>query len=169
LGEKIYFVEMEAVKGDHKQDADEDSDTPEEVKTLRYDKASEIAENQILVVPQGEKFLVVKRRKSRKTLMLCKKTKSAKKPPRSTHIKFDDAGNTVKAEDILGTSICEAKQRKNKKSKAKPSSLKQAIYHSNLQIPPELASMPHISKYWAQRYRLFSKYDQGVRLDEESW
>ena len=59
---------MEAVTVDHKQETDEDSDPPEEVKVVRYDKASEIAENQILVVPQGEKFLVVKRRKSRKTL-----------------------------------------------------------------------------------------------------
>jgi hypothetical protein len=57
---------MEAVTGDTKKEAGEDSDTPEEVKTLRYDKASEIAKNQILVVPQREKFMVVKRRKSRK-------------------------------------------------------------------------------------------------------
>ena len=28
---------------------------------------------------------------------------------------------------------------------------------------------PRISKYWAQRYRLFSKYDQGIQMDEESW
>eukprot|EP00090_Calanus_glacialis_P029549 TRINITY_DN47417_c0_g1_i1.p1 TRINITY_DN47417_c0_g1~~TRINITY_DN47417_c0_g1_i1.p1 ORF type:complete len:339 (-),score=112.93 TRINITY_DN47417_c0_g1_i1:9-1025(-) len=162
---------MEAVTGVHKQEADEDSDPPEEVKTLRSDKASEIAENQILVVPQGEKFLVVKRRKSRKALLLSKKTKLAKKPPKSTHIKFDDTANPVKdsVEDIFGTHVCETKQWKSKKSKAMPSSLKQVAFHSNLQIPPELASMPHISKYWAQRYRLFSKYDQGVRLDEESW
>ena len=26
-----------------------------------------------------------------------------------------------------------------------------------------------IKKYWAQRYRLFSKYDQGILMDEESW
>ena len=26
-----------------------------------------------------------------------------------------------------------------------------------------------MSKYWAQRYRLFSVYDEGVRLDPESW
>lgn len=160
---------MEAVTGDYKQKEDEDSDTPEEVKTLKYDKSSEISENKVLVVPQGEKFLVVKRRKSRKTLLLSKKTKLAKKATKSTHIKFDDIGNPIKAavEDIFGTHICETNQTKSKK--AKSSSLKQIDFHSNLQIPPEVASMPHISKYWAQRYRLFSKYDQGVRLDEESW
>lgn len=26
-----------------------------------------------------------------------------------------------------------------------------------------------IEKYWNQRYRLFSKYDEGIELDEESW
>ena len=36
-------------------------------------------------------------------------------------------------------------------------------------VPQELASVPHISKYWAQRYRLFSRYDDGVCLDPESW
>ena len=34
-------------------------------------------------------------------------------------------------------------------------------------VPETLADIPHISKYWAQRYRLF--YDEGVRLDPESW
>ncbi|CAN8025892.1 unnamed protein product, partial [Ixodes persulcatus] len=26
-----------------------------------------------------------------------------------------------------------------------------------------------LKKYWAQRYRLFSKFDKGIELDEESW
>eukprot|EP00092_Neocalanus_flemingeri_P015914 GFUD01017231.1.p1 GENE.GFUD01017231.1~~GFUD01017231.1.p1 ORF type:complete len:539 (+),score=222.79 GFUD01017231.1:195-1619(+) len=41
--------------------------------------------------------------------------------------------------------------------------------HPPSPVPEELSSLPHISKYWAQRYRLFSKYDEGVRLDAESW
>ncbi|KAF6137892.1 hypothetical protein GIB67_014021, partial [Kingdonia uniflora] len=28
---------------------------------------------------------------------------------------------------------------------------------------------PLVKKYWIQRYNLFSKYDQGVKLDEEGW
>ena len=36
-------------------------------------------------------------------------------------------------------------------------------------VPDCLSSVPHISKYWAQRYRLFSRYDDGVKLDPESW
>ena len=27
----------------------------------------------------------------------------------------------------------------------------------------------HLDKYWSQRYRLFSKFDDGIKLDEESW
>jgi hypothetical protein len=26
-----------------------------------------------------------------------------------------------------------------------------------------------VFQYWAQRYRLFSRYDEGIQLDEESW
>ncbi|XP_048139580.1 trimethylguanosine synthase-like isoform X3 [Rhodamnia argentea] len=28
---------------------------------------------------------------------------------------------------------------------------------------------PLVKKYWLQRYQLFSKYDEGVKLDEEGW
>lgn len=28
---------------------------------------------------------------------------------------------------------------------------------------------PLVEKYWLQRYDLFSKYDEGVKLDEEGW
>ncbi|KAL6012226.1 hypothetical protein ACLOJK_002704 [Asimina triloba] len=28
---------------------------------------------------------------------------------------------------------------------------------------------PHLAKYWYQRYSLFSKYDDGIKMDEEGW
>lgn len=28
---------------------------------------------------------------------------------------------------------------------------------------------PLVKKYWLQRYDLFSKYDVGIKLDEEGW
>ena len=49
----------------------------------------------------------------------------------------------------------------SKKSKANPSSTKGASTHV-----PCLSGM---EKYWFQRYRLFSRFDEGIRLDEESW
>lgn len=32
-------------------------------------------------------------------------------------------------------------------------------------MPPEIASVPELAKYWAQRYRLFSRFDDGIKLD----
>jgi trimethylguanosine synthase len=28
---------------------------------------------------------------------------------------------------------------------------------------------PHLKKYWKKRYFLFSKFDRGVKIDDESW
>ena len=162
---------MKAVEGDHEQETDEDNDPPEEMKVVRNEQTSEIHENQTLFTSKEEKFSDVRRRKSKNCLVLSKKTKLAKKTHKSTHIRFDDSDKPVKSaiEDIVETHVCETQQKKSKKSKNKSVPVKLAKNHTNLQIPPELASLPHISKYWAQRYRLFSKYDEGIKLDEESW
>jgi len=224
---------MELIVGDH------EDDQPEELKILRYDESTEDID--------GDKFIVVKRRKSRKRLDLCKRTKlvkdSRKSTQKSTHTRFDQSGSPVDAttkdlvethisvnkaasellgnqtvmpkeenrftlvkrrksmkgvklskkpkvvdnahktsctkfdesgkwkpaafEDVVSTQVCEIKDWRPKKShNYKHGPLKQIIYDTNLSIPPELAA---VSKYWAQRYRLFSKYDQGIRMDEESW
>ncbi|XP_058131525.1 trimethylguanosine synthase isoform X2 [Dasypus novemcinctus] len=36
-------------------------------------------------------------------------------------------------------------------------------------LPPEIAAVPELAKYWAQRYRLFSRFDDGIKLDREGW
>ncbi|CAH8253996.1 unnamed protein product [Arabidopsis lyrata] len=36
-------------------------------------------------------------------------------------------------------------------------------------IKKENGSSHKITKYWIQRYHLFSRYDQGIELDEEGW
>ena len=36
-------------------------------------------------------------------------------------------------------------------------------------LPDELQSHPELEKYWRQRYRFFSKFDEGIQLDKESW
>lgn len=33
------------------------------------------------------------------------------------------------------------------------------------QVPAEMAAEPALAKYWAQRYRLFSRFDHGIKLD----
>ncbi|VVA99216.1 unnamed protein product [Arabis nemorensis] len=39
----------------------------------------------------------------------------------------------------------------------------------NSSIEKEHCMNPKICKYWIQRYNLFSKYDQGIEIDEEGW
>ncbi|XP_013413259.1 trimethylguanosine synthase [Lingula anatina] len=36
-------------------------------------------------------------------------------------------------------------------------------------MPDSIAKDPELRKYWAQRYRLFSRFDDGVMLDREGW
>ncbi|VEN45917.1 unnamed protein product [Callosobruchus maculatus] len=36
-------------------------------------------------------------------------------------------------------------------------------------LPPEIKENAKLRKYWHRRFSLFSKFDQGIKLDEESW
>ncbi|XP_059481569.1 uncharacterized protein LOC132200254 [Neocloeon triangulifer] len=45
---------------------------------------------------------------------------------------------------------------------------KRNLKHSRKILPEEVQSA-HMHKYWAKRYQLFSRFDEGIRLDEESW
>lgn len=36
-------------------------------------------------------------------------------------------------------------------------------------VPKEVAAEPDLAKYWAQRHRLFSRFDEGIKLDREGW
>jgi len=33
----------------------------------------------------------------------------------------------------------------------------------------ENSTNPKINRYWIQRYDLFSRYDEGIQIDEEGW
>ncbi|XP_042321283.1 trimethylguanosine synthase [Sceloporus undulatus] len=54
------------------------------------------------------------------------------------------------------------KKKKNRKAKKKKNRNKPSL-------PPEIAADPELAKYWAQRYRLFSRFDEGIQLDREGW
>ncbi|XP_017561479.2 trimethylguanosine synthase isoform X2 [Pygocentrus nattereri] len=56
----------------------------------------------------------------------------------------------------------EASTKKKKKKKAKR-------WRREVDVPPEIAAEPELAKYWAQRYRLFSRFDEGIKLDHEGW
>lgn len=51
--------------------------------------------------------------------------------------------------------LAESQKKKKKKKKNK----------KGLSLPPEIAAVPELVKYWAQRYRLFSRFDDGIKLD----
>jgi len=119
-------------------------------------------------------------------------SRRACKPVRTT---FDDAGEPVKAEEIKEDSgrkssdslgeefftpeededadvvendrFFDAKNSPRPLRRKTPS--KRLARHPVVEVPSELVGVPHIQKYWAQRYRLFSKFDEGVKLDAESW
>ena len=41
--------------------------------------------------------------------------------------------------------------------------------HPPKPVPEKWRNFPELIKYWHQRYRLFSKFDEGIELDYESW
>jgi hypothetical protein len=59
------------------------------------------------------------------------------------------------SEDKVNISSTQKKQNSRKKKKRQ----------RGLPMPVEVAEDPQLRKYWGQRYRLFSKFDEGVKLD----
>ncbi|KAK2844020.1 hypothetical protein Q5P01_010679 [Channa striata] len=51
----------------------------------------------------------------------------------------------------------------------KPKRKKKRKQGRKQEVPAEMAAEPELAKYWAQRYRLFSRFDEGIRLDREGW
>ncbi|XP_068093492.1 trimethylguanosine synthase [Hyperolius riggenbachi] len=68
----------------------------------------------------------------------------------------------VETEEEKNASPVTSADWSNKKKKRKNKKKRQCL-------PPEIAADPHLAKYWAQRYRLFSRFDEGIKLDEEGW
>ncbi|XP_045463488.1 uncharacterized protein LOC123673103 [Harmonia axyridis] len=57
-------------------------------------------------------------------------------------------------EEMIETDHCVPKKRKRRKK---------------LNIPSEIKENPKLKKYWLKRFTLFRRFDQGIKLDEESW
>ncbi|XP_068956047.1 trimethylguanosine synthase [Petaurus breviceps papuanus] len=68
---------------------------------------------------------------------------------------------TLDIPDYLQVETDVEAKKKKKKSKKKNKTLNP--------LPPEIAAVPELAKYWAQRYRLFSRFDDGIKLDKEGW
>ncbi|XP_047445554.1 trimethylguanosine synthase isoform X2 [Mugil cephalus] len=67
--------------------------------------------------------------------------------------------NNFTAASVYELSVRDVKRSKKKNRKR---AMKQ-------QVAAEMTADPELAKYWAQRYRLFSRFDEGIRLDRESW
>lgn len=61
--------------------------------------------------------------------------------------------DTIEPESSSNTP--ERRKRNKKKSRKRPS----------VPIPEEIANDSVLRKYWYQRYRLFRKFDDGIKLD----
>ncbi|XP_057794470.1 uncharacterized protein LOC131010825 isoform X2 [Salvia miltiorrhiza] len=71
------------------------------------------------------------------------------------------SGDWVSADNVSSTNTT------NKKKKARKTKSKRKLSISSEGVPDELPSS--ISKYWWQRYLLFSRFDNGIKMDEEGW
>ncbi|CAH9091417.1 unnamed protein product [Cuscuta europaea] len=74
-------------------------------------------------------------------------------------------------DELVIETIChtssEKKKRKSRRAKSKKKlSIQNGEFHSPL-INEGLNR--GLSKYWCQRYSLFTKYDEGIQMDEEGW
>nr|XP_023016565.1 uncharacterized protein LOC111505903 [Leptinotarsa decemlineata] len=107
----------------------------------------------------------------------------AKKPK---HCFFDDDGNMIENEesaeevafhDVLSdssdnqASSCEDEPESLEvvDDKSVPTSKRRKRKRKQPSLPPEIRDNRKLTKYWKKRFTLFSKFDQGIKLDEESW
>ncbi|KOX78052.1 Trimethylguanosine synthase [Melipona quadrifasciata] len=65
---------------------------------------------------------------------------------------------TSSSDDEYEDSIKKTQKKKRRKQ-----------FKKNISLPVEIDNDKTLMKYWLKRYRLFSKFDQGIKLDRESW
>ncbi|XP_034468582.1 trimethylguanosine synthase [Hippoglossus hippoglossus] len=70
-----------------------------------------------------------------------------------------------KVPDFLLSKVSEDNRELSKKKQKK----KKRKRRKKQQVPADMVAEPELAKYWAQRYRLFSRFDEGIRLDREGW
>uniref|UniRef100_A0A336M890 Trimethylguanosine synthase n=1 Tax=Culicoides sonorensis TaxID=179676 RepID=A0A336M890_CULSO len=76
---------------------------------------------------------------------------------------YDSIGIDVTEDKLLQEqseiAVVANKREKKKKRKTKFATI----------LPPEIINDKSLLKYWYKRFSLFSKFDQGIKLDKESW
>lgn len=66
-----------------------------------------------------------------------------------------------------GNDASVVKSTKKAKKKTRRSRAKKIFSCSNTGVPDEYSDV--LGKYWCQRYLLFSRFDEGIKMDEEGW
>ncbi|XP_011083874.1 trimethylguanosine synthase isoform X1 [Sesamum indicum] len=74
------------------------------------------------------------------------------------------AGNWLSADNVTSTNSAKRKKKLRRTKINRKLSISSEELEGVLQGVP-----PSISKYWCQRYLLFSKFDDGIMMDEEGW
>lgn len=110
----------------------------------------------------------------------------------NSHIHFDEDGQVInkdkktekKSEGIDSwhlASTCEIKSDFSEKDDSSEGEFYSASEEGDVRrekrkkkrkrkgLPKEILDNERLLKFWYQRYRLFSKFDDGIKLDEESW
>ncbi|KAJ0232115.1 Trimethylguanosine synthase [Hirschfeldia incana] len=82
-----------------------------------------------------------------------------------TSIENQFLDTTTLEEEGNGTSV--VKSIKKAKKKTRRSRAKKIFSCSNTGVPDEYSDV--LGKYWCQRYLLFSRFDEGIKMDEEGW
>jgi len=82
------------------------------------------------------------------------------KPNHKRKKKLQKADSNSLEAEVIGSKVIKS----SSSGSSTPSSSSSLVNDCN-----RSSNTPRVSKYWAQRYRLFSKYDHGILLDEESW
>ncbi|XP_047662692.1 trimethylguanosine synthase isoform X2 [Tachysurus fulvidraco] len=105
-------------------------------------------------------------------------TEPEQEPCVPTDCKEQEHGRELVSLDIPDFLLSDAPEEKNgaereksskKKKKKAARRRKRRDVGVDVEMPPEIAAEPELAKYWAQRYRLFSRFDEGVKLDHEGW
>ncbi|XP_055938794.1 trimethylguanosine synthase-like isoform X2 [Argiope bruennichi] len=137
------------IKRDHASDSDEDAPPDQCIKSLG------------LVVKPATSLVIKSRRKRRKT-----KRQSKRRCP------FEMIKKTIAKESAVESEECI--DSNGKEEKCPEDAMKEEDSNAFEDEPKENGEIfnpnsKEFKKYWAQRYRLFSLFDDGIRLDKESW
>ncbi|KFV20563.1 Trimethylguanosine synthase, partial [Tauraco erythrolophus] len=93
------------------------------------------------------------------------------KPPSSSATFVEPGGDSLGPRVMRQIESCASGSTVDEKTTAKKKERKRRRRNKIAlrAIPAEISADPELVKYWAQRYRLFSRFDEGIKLDREGW